>query len=56
MKTYDPLKETKIEPEGTEVKRAVVWYWTKNSVLTNIELYDKDGLKLLEAGAPLNDR
>ncbi len=27
MKTYDPLKETKIEPEGAEVKRAVVWFY-----------------------------
>ena len=53
LKPNRKLKETKIEPEGTEVKRAVVWYNSKNAGLTYIELFDKDGRKLLEAGDTL---
>ena len=53
MKSNKLLKEIKIEPEDTEVKRAVVWYNSTNGLLTCIELYDKDGGKLLEAGDTL---
>ncbi len=50
LNSSEQLKETKIEPEGAQVKRAVVWYNPSTSLLTSIELFDKDGLKILEAG------
>jgi hypothetical protein len=56
LESNEPLREIKILPEGTEVNRAVVWYVSNRAMLTCIELYDKDGLKLLEAGETLDDR
>ena len=53
LKSNKQLKETKIEPEGIEVKRAVIWYNPLLSSLTCIELFDKNGRKLLEAGDTL---
>ncbi len=47
LKLNKPLIETKIEPEGAEVRRAVLWYWPNNAQLTFIELFDKDGRVLL---------
>ncbi len=51
LQSDKPLEETKIQPEGAEVKRAVIWYGSDNRVLLYMELFDKDGHKLLEAGA-----
>ncbi len=53
LKSDKPLKETMIEHEGKEVKRAVVWYNPSNRLLTYIELFDRVGRKLLEAGDTL---
>jgi hypothetical protein len=50
--THNHLTTTKIEPEAAEVKRAVVWYSADQRILSYIELIDKDGRKLLKAGAP----
>ncbi len=56
LKSEKKLKEIKIYPERAEVKRAVVWYTHILGLLTCIELYDKFGRKLLEAGDPMYDR
>ena len=53
MESNEPLKEIKILPEGTEVNRVVVWYESESGYLSYIELYDKEGRKLLEAGDTL---
>ena len=56
LKSNEPLNETKIQPEGAEVKRAVVWFLPSDGFLTFIELFAKDDRKLLEAGVPLSER
>jgi hypothetical protein len=56
LKSSELLKETKIHPEGAKIKRAVVWYNSENRYLTCIELFNKAGYKLLQAGAPLSER
>ncbi len=56
LKSSEQLKEITINPEGTEIKRAVVWYDPSEGALTCIELFDKDGCKLLDAGVSLSAR
>ncbi len=43
-------KEIRLQPAGVPVKRVVLWYEDARSLLYKIELYSKDGAKLLETG------
>lgn len=40
----------RIEPAGRAVKRITLWYDSVDAQLVGIQLFDKDGLKLLETG------
>lgn len=50
VKANAPLEELKITPSGTAVKRVVLWYDSADAQLVGIQLFDKEGQKLLETG------
>ncbi len=43
-----------MQPAGADVKRIVLWYDESRAFLYKIELFGKDGTKLLETGYSTN--
>ncbi len=43
-----------MQPAGAPVKRVVLWYRESDTILYKIELFGKDGSKLLETGFSTN--
>jgi hypothetical protein len=50
LTSYNSLAELKIEPEGSEVRRVIIWFNLNSRWLTGIELFDENDMRILEAG------
>ena len=48
------LHQVMIKKESGPVKRIVIWYDQHMALLRGIQLFDKEGEKLLETGCPKN--
>lgn len=44
------LHETRLEPPDRPVKKIVLWYDSLDAQLVGIQLFDKEGLRLLQTG------
>ncbi len=54
FKNTHALKEVRLQPAGAPVKRIVIWYRDSDALVWKIELFAKDGAKLLETGVSSN--
>ncbi len=54
FKYVNALKEVRLQPVGVSVKRIVLWYRVSDALLYKIEMYAKDGSKILETGFNAN--